>query len=228
MLNSLVIALLTSSLMLLANFKNYEFKREFEFLAPISLRTLDLMSIYSGTFLGVLSYYGSIISDHQSDAIYFTILGSLIGYIAIYVSYTDFLFLKADRWTLRIGYLIVLVMNIFYTVTQYVSYSQASAITSLFIIYFLLFIIFIFSGVGASDVRAISIILPFLFIVNNTIGLLSFIIAIFYIAIVMVFWHHKVHDRRAPVPILPYLILPYVFIVPLFGLLTDYWTQFNL
>lgn len=228
MLNSLVIALLTSSLMLLANFKNYEFKREFEFLAPISLRTLDFMSIYSGAFLGVLSYYCSIISGHQSDAIYFTILGSLIGYIAIYVSYTDFLFLKADRWTLRIGYLIVLVMNIFYTITQYVSYSQASAITSLFIIYFLLFIIFILSGVGASDVRAISIILPFLFIVNNTIGLLSFVIAIFYVAIVMVFWHHKVHDRRAPVPILPYLILPYVFIVPFFGLLTDYWTQFNL
>ena len=225
--NPIVIAFFTSALMGASNLKNFEIQKEFEFKSHISWRNLSLMSFVFGGILGTSSYYEMIASNNSSNALFFTIIGAVVGYVAIQAFYTDFQLLKVDRYTLRLGYLIVLVLSTVYTVDQFVAYTQMYFVYMLLAIYFSMIVLFLFSGVGASDVRSIAIVLPFLFVVNATVGFVSFVLVLLYISIIMVFWQRKVgrdrNGKKQPVPILPYMFLPYMIIVPFYGDLINFY-----
>lgn len=228
MLNALLLSSCAASAMTLSNNKNYEIQQEYELLTKKSWQNLSILSVIFGIFLGTFSYYGMVASENENEAYYFAIYAAILGYSAIMSIYTDFALLKVDRYMLRLGYFFVFILSAIYTAMNYFGILRGANITELALIYATLFALFIFSPIGASDVRALAIILPFPFLVGNMMGLALFIVTTLFVAFEVWLWQHKMKMGKIPVPILPYMFLPYVIASPMFGYLINYWQSKSL
>lgn len=223
--NALIISLIIGCIMALSNYKNWQLQDEYEITTQKSWTTLTMICVLASVALGTLSCWGTLMSSFTSEAYYFTIIGAVVGYAGVMSIYTDIPLYKVDRYMLRIGYVIVLVTSLTYALTQYAATLQLYTLYMIAFVYVALFILFLFSGVGASDIRALSIILPFLFVAHVTVGVVTFIVAIIFVSIVVHRWQRKAKEK-IPVPILPYIFLPYFFILPTYGIILNAWQEY--
>lgn len=232
MLTYFVISLYVSLAMSFANLLNSRFRADYEKqyslgMTNVNWSTLTLLSMIFGTVFGTFTAYCMQLSNLPQNIIYFNILGAVIGYISTQAYYQDFLFSRVDSWVLRIGYLIVLILSTAYTFTQFKGFSFFVALYMLIFLYLSLILVFLFSTVGASDVRGLAILLPFMFVVNNTLGLFAFVLSLVYSSIFLSLYHKK-HGKRTSMPVLPYIIFPYLIIIPLYGVFLNTLSKYTI
>lgn len=186
-----------------------------------SWRPVYINSLIIGAMSGVITVIGSNILSTGQITLYLANFGTIVGYIGMQSIYTDLSIKQVDRWVLRIGYLDVFVITLIYMFSMFSGNALRAASMPIIGLYFGLAIIFLFNAIGSSDVRTFAIILPFMLVVNIPVGIISFIIVIAIAAIAMFIKKVKAKDPLLKIPIIPYLIVPYIFLMPFMELLLE-------
>lgn len=217
-----VIIIFTLIVMLLSEALNKDTKNAYENEFGIgSWRSVPIYSSIAGLCGGILAATGGYIWGEGYLFLYLANFGSVLGYISMQSIITDFPIHRVDRYMLRIGYIDTLFLTFIYLTTTY--HNEALTLFALPVIttYFALYLIFIFSSIGASDVRAMIVFLPFFVAVHMSIALLSFLAVGAIIAVIMTVTKIKNKNPKYSVPILPYLTVPYLILAPLLPLLVE-------
>lgn len=217
-----IIIIFTVAIMLLSETMNNDTKNYYEKEFGIgSWRNIPFYSSVAGILGGILAAIGGYIWGEGYLFFYLANFGTVLGYISMQSVITDFPIHKVDRYMLRIGYIDTFFLTFIYLFTTYQGQSFSFFSIPVITTYFALYLIFIFSNIGASDVRAIIVFLPFFVAVHMMIALLSFLAVGFIIAVIMTFAKIKRKNPKYSVPILPYLTIPYLILAPLLPLAVE-------
>lgn len=225
-----IVILVTLGLLAMSERVNSGVKDEYvkEF-GPNSWDKVFLYSLLMGAASGSASAIGGFLWNESFLFYYLACYGTVIGYIGMQAIITDPALHKVDRYMLRIGYVITGTLTVMLLIQSYPN-PQALKFFSLPILltYVVLFLMFLFSNIGASDIRAIIVFLPFLEAAHMSLALITFF---FVAALTMAFMMYKkwrTNDLSYAVPILPVLMVPYIFITPIFPLLLDVYRTLSL
>lgn len=183
-----------------------------------------LTSVFTGFLSGILSGIGGYIWGNGYYFFYLINFGTVIGYIGAQSYLTDALIYKVDRTVLRIAYLDTMILTILFMLN---SYGNTSSILMnsipVVLVYIALFLVFVFSSIGPSDVRGIIVVTPFLVAIDPIVGIGAFLLIT---GITMYFMTREKKAAKDPmllVPILPYLTLPYIILIPFIPLFITLW-----
>lgn len=180
---------------------------------------LVLKSAIWGILLGLLSV-AILLYTSSKVSLSIVLMSTVIGYALRQTVTTDFFLHKGDRYMLRMGYIIAFCGILDKVFTEYTNYIEAQLVIYMAIVtYVALIILFIFSNVGASDIRGYMIVLPFTLAYNIKLGLTFFILINIFIIIEMTAQQVKA-KKKIRIPILPYILLPYAAFIPLLPLIT--------
>lgn len=197
----------------------YDYEKEYGF---GSWKSVHFKSLIVGAATGIVSTIGAATWNEQFLLTHLPIFGTVIGYIGMQANITDPALHKVDRYMLRIGYFINGILAISYLIKSYPNVSTFGIYFSpIGITYIALFGLFIFSSIGASDIRAIVMFLPFLEAIDMTLAMVTFIGITILTVVLMTIQKWKRKDPMYAVPILPYLVVPYIFITPLLPLFIE-------
>lgn len=193
-----------------------------------SWRAVYRNSVIIGGLSGAISTIGTNLLSNGYLTPYLAVFGTIVGYIGMQSIHTDLSLNLMDRVALRIGYGIVFVMTIIYLIQTYNGLALQVFSVPVILLYFGLFLIFLFSTIGTSDVRTFAIIIPFTQAVNMSAGLLLFGVVIIVASIGMFLKKVRSKNWTMKIPIIPYLIVPYILFSPLYGLFLEYWRVYTL
>lgn len=217
---NIALAFFTATIMVASNIVNKPLQERYELETGKSWFTLTMLSWLFAGVDGSIAAYITQQYGNSYDIMYLTILGSVITFLAVQTLFTDISILQGDRWTLRIGYLISTTLAFMYTFTEYSSGVQLAILITLGLLLFALFLLFLFSPIGASDVRALAVMFPLPMVINTGVAAYSFFGVIIFAMIVQTVWQHQA-KAKIPVPVLPFFLLPYVFFIPAFSVLMN-------
>lgn len=217
---NIALAFFTATIMLSSNLVNKPLQENYELETGKSWFRLTLISWLLSGIDGSLAAYITQQYGNSYDIMYLTILGSVITFLAVQTLFTDISILQGDRWTLRIGYVISIALSFIYVYTEYSGPVQTVELFTLGLLLAALFILFIFSPIGASDVRALAVMFPLPMVINTGVAAYSFIGVMVFAMIVQTIWQHQA-KAKIPVPVLPFFLLPYVFFIPTFSVLLN-------
>lgn len=222
LLASLIIAI-TLAAMSFSEKLNYKFKQDYEEEFGFgSWEKVFRGSLLMGAMSGVLGAMGGFSGSQGFFFYYFAVFGTVIGYISAQSIYTDFPMNRVDRYMLRIGYGITFILTFTMLLTSYDEWELFKVFAiPIAITYLVLFVLFFVSSIGASDMRAIIVFLPFIFAVHMSVGILSFLIVGLITTIFMSYKIRVRGDRQYAIPILPYLTVPYIFLGPMMPIAID-------
>lgn len=186
-----------------------------------SWKNVPFYSALAGLLSGILAATGGYVWGEGYLFLYLANLGTVIGYISMQSIITDFPIHKVDRYMLRIGYIDTFFLTFIYLFTTYQGAAFNLFATPVMTTYIALFLIFMYSNIGASDIRAVVMFLPFFVAVHMTVALLSFLVVGIMIAVIMSITKIRLKDPTYAVPILPYLTVPYMILTPFLPLLVE-------
>lgn len=221
MMINYILAFLTASFMVLSNLVNKELQDDYEVRTHKSWLRLTTIAWLLGGIDGCVAAYLTNQYGQQSDIMPLTILGSIITYLAVQTLYTDINILQGDRWTLRLGYSLSIILSFYYIFTEYRGFMLEVELFTLVLLLLAFLILFIFSPIGASDIRALAVMFPLPMVMNTSVAVYSFFGVIVFAAVVQGVWQHEA-KAKIPVPVLPFFLLPYVFFIPAFSLLAKF------
>lgn len=225
-----VISISSIAIMLLSEIFNTDTKNSYEEkYGKGSWKNVLIGSIFFGVVSGYLSGLGAGFSADKYLMLYLANFGTIVGYVSYQSIITDPALHKVDRYMLRIGYIDSLFLTILYLFKMYGNGEALLAFSiPIILIYVVLIVMFIFSSIGPSDVRAIAVFLPFIAAVNLSLSLFSLLIVTVITMIFMTYKKHKEHNPKYAVPILPTLMVPYMFLVPIFPLAINWYLTLSL
>lgn len=203
---------------------NFEIKRDYEDIFGWGSWRKNVYgySVIGSLMGGFLAGYGAYIWSQNFYFYYFVSFGAVMGYIATQSILTDPSLHQVDRYMLRISYVITGFLTLLLILNSYQNMSAILAFAAPVLSTYLgLFILFLFSGIGASDIRAIVVFLPFLEAVHMPTAFISLVAVTVFITIFMTVKKVQTKNPRLAVPILPYLTVPYVIISPIIPLIVD-------
>ncbi len=215
--------IITIFILLLSEFYNKEVKNTYEFTVGVgSWYTVRTQSVMFSLASGLTSAYGGYIWGDGYYFSYLTIIGTILGYVSMQAVLTDYSLHLVDRYLLRISYMITLGLTFVYITNLYrTAETLQVALTPVVIVYLALIGLFFFSSIGPSDIRAMLIFLPFLVAINIDIAAISFVFIGLAIAGIMKLKRIKNDNIISAVPILPYLTVPYMILIPFVPLIID-------
>lgn len=223
----IIISLLTTLFMSMSELSNQAVKTKYNDTFGYNswdtvFRNSFIISLLSGILAGITT---SMVGDGHLT-FYFTNITSVLGYISIQAIATDFNLKLVDRYMLRLGYFDTFLLTMSYLYFSYGTWQvRFYFFLPVAVSYLSLFLIFLFSRIGASDVRAIVVFLPFTAALHMALSVFMFIFVGLLTAVFMQIMKYKNHNPQYSVPILPFLTVPYMFLLPLYPLIYTIYTS---
>lgn len=180
-----------------------------------SWRSIPLLSLLTGLLSGLLSATGGYLLGGGHLFLYLANFGTVVGYVSMQSMITDPALHKVDRYLLRIAYFDTMVLTVFYLMNNFTGHDLVMRLLSSAALYGAFLFLFITSPIGPSDIRGMLIYMPFMLAVNVEFGTYAFLFVTGLTMVFMTIQKKRKSDPFYAVPILPYLIVPYMVIIPL-------------
>lgn len=222
-LNGFSIIIISIFILLYSELLNSEIKNTYELnFGMNSWHSVRQNSIIVGICSGITAGIGSYIWNDGHYFYYLVNISTLLGYISMQAIMTDYSLHKVDRYLLRIAYIDTFLITTYSLLSQYKDLEALKMYaTPVVVTYIALIILFFFSSIGPSDIRAMFVFLPYIVSINVDIAGISFIVVGLAIAIIMQVKKVKSKNKAQPIPILPYLTIPYIVLIPFIPLIID-------
>lgn len=138
-------------------------------------------SSLSGVIGGLFAIFALNVNivNHSWNPYFLPFAITVASYITVQSFMTDFKILKINRQLLRFGYIPMYAISVYNVLTSSVMKTNGLA---LIIFTGLLILIFIFSSIGASDVRAMTVLLPYVISIGGFIAIIFFSIVLLIVS----------------------------------------------
>lgn len=138
----------------------------------------NVAGFLGGVLLLVISHYGNV----TMNSFVYVFSGTVFSYILVQSFMTDLRILLINRNILRVAYISMYLLGLYNIFSGEQFRSNLFAFVTFTI---LIFILFMFSSIGASDIRAIAVCMPFTISIGGYEGVRLFVFGLLAIALFM-------------------------------------------
>lgn len=187
---------------------------------PMSWKPIPGLSVKWGLLSGLAAGVGGYGWGNGQYFVFLCSFGATLGFVSMQAWLTDNGIHKVDRYMLRVGYLITLGLTGVYLYERY-KVPEVLIVNAIPVVltYIGIVLLFLFSSIGPSDIRAIAVFLPLIVAFNPIFAAISFIVVLIFVGALVSYKQKISNDPKLAVPILPYLTMPYMVIAPFLPLL---------